>query len=142
MIGQQVPYTISQNVSFATNPTDFSTVRTIADPFPAIVQVKPRTTEELQAANPRVLGHSFENETPYAEQWHFGIDRRLFARDGARARLRGKRRQAHRVLLQPERDPAGSRIPGITQVDPAAQSAEQHAAVRSAGTAPTITAAS
>ena len=24
MIGQQVPYTISQNVSFATNPTDFS----------------------------------------------------------------------------------------------------------------------
>src|SRR6478672_5664462 len=78
MIGQQVPYTISQNVNFATNPTDFSTVRTIEDPFPPIAQVKPRTTEELQAANPRVLGHSFENETPYAEQWHFGIDRRLF----------------------------------------------------------------
>ena len=36
MIGQSVPYTISQNVSFATNPTDFSTVRTIADPFPPI----------------------------------------------------------------------------------------------------------
>jgi Carboxypeptidase regulatory-like domain/TonB-dependent Receptor Plug Domain len=78
MIGQQVPYTISQNVSFATNPTDFSVVRTIDDPFPPIVQVKPRTTAELQAANPRVLGHSFENETPYAEQWHFGIDHRLF----------------------------------------------------------------
>ena len=79
MIGQQVPYTISQNVSFATNPTDFSTVRTIDDPFPAIVQVKPRTTEELQAANPRVLGHSFENETPYAEQWHLGVERRVLA---------------------------------------------------------------
>jgi hypothetical protein len=39
--------------------------------------VKPRTTAELQAANPRVLGHSFENETPYAEQWHLGIERRL-----------------------------------------------------------------
>jgi hypothetical protein len=77
MIGQQVPYTISQNVSFPNNPTDFSTVRTIADPFPAIVQVKPRTTAELQAANPRVLGHSFENETPYAEQWHLGIERRV-----------------------------------------------------------------
>jgi hypothetical protein len=77
MIGQQVPYTISQNVSFATNPTDFSTVRTIDDPFPAIAQVKPRTTAELQAANPRVLGHSFENETPYAEQWHLGVERRL-----------------------------------------------------------------
>ncbi len=78
MIGQQVPYTISQNVSSATNPTDFSVIRTINDPFPPIAQVKPRTTAELQAANPRVLGHSFENETPYAEQWHLGIDRRLF----------------------------------------------------------------
>jgi hypothetical protein len=77
MIGQQVPYTISQNVSFATNPTDFTAVRTIDNPFPPIVQVKPRTTAELQAANPRVLGHSFENETPYAEQWHLGIERRL-----------------------------------------------------------------
>jgi Carboxypeptidase regulatory-like domain/TonB dependent receptor-like, beta-barrel/TonB-dependent Receptor Plug Domain len=79
MIGQQVPYTISQNVNFATNPTDFSAVRTIDDPFPPIVQVKPRTTAELQAANPRVLGHSFENETPYAEQWHLGVERRLLA---------------------------------------------------------------
>ena len=79
MIGQQVPYTISQNVSFATNTADFSTIRTIDDPFPPIVQVKPRTTAELQAANPRVLGHSFENETPYAEQWHFGIERRVLA---------------------------------------------------------------
>ena len=79
MIGQQVPYTISQNVSFATNPTDFSTVRTLDDPFPAIAQVKPLTTADLQAANPRVLGHSFENETPYAEQWHLGVERRVLA---------------------------------------------------------------
>ena len=79
MIGQQVPYTISQNVSFTTNPTDFSAIRTIDNPFPPIAQVKPRTTAELQAANPRVLGHSFANETPYAEQWHLGIDRQLFA---------------------------------------------------------------
>ena len=79
MIGQQVPYTISQNVSFATNTADFSAIRTIDDPFPPIVQVKPRTTAELQAANPRVLGHSFENETPYAEQWHLGIERRVLS---------------------------------------------------------------
>jgi hypothetical protein len=79
MIGQQVPYTISQNVGpFATNPTNFATIPTIDNPFPPIVQVKPRTTEELQATNPRVLGHSFENETPYAEQWHLGVERRLF----------------------------------------------------------------
>ena len=61
-------------------------VRTIDNPFPAIAQVKPRTTAELQAANPRVLGHSFENETPYAEQWHLGIERRLFCGDGGGAR--------------------------------------------------------
>ncbi len=80
MIGQQVPYTISQNVALtATNPTDFSNIRTIADPFPAIVPVKPRTTAELQATRPRVLGHSFENETSYAEQWHLGIERRLLS---------------------------------------------------------------
>jgi outer membrane receptor protein involved in Fe transport len=79
MIGQQVPYTISQNVTNPTNPTNFGSVRTIDDPFPPIVQVQPRTTAELQAANPRVLGHSFENETPYAEQWHFGVEHRLFS---------------------------------------------------------------
>jgi hypothetical protein len=78
MVGQQVPYTISQNVNFPTNPANFAVVRTIEDPFPAIAQVKPRTTAELQAANPRVLGHSFENETSYAEQWHLGIERQLF----------------------------------------------------------------
>ena len=109
MIGQQVPYTISQNVSFATNPTDFSTVRTIDDPFPVIAQVKPRTTAELQAANPRVLGHSFANETPYAEQWHLGIDRRLFSTMALELTLRRERRQAPDLLLQPQRGAARHR---------------------------------
>jgi len=74
-----VPFAISQNVNHETNPLDFSRVRTIANPFPPIVPVQPRTTAELIAANPRVSGHSFENETAYSEQWHFGIDRQLFA---------------------------------------------------------------
>jgi hypothetical protein len=74
-----VPFVISQNVQHEINPLDFSRVRTIADPFPAIVPVKPRTTAELIAANPRVSGHSFENETAYTEQWHLGIDRELFS---------------------------------------------------------------
>ncbi len=79
LLGQQVPYTISQNVSSETNPLDFSTVRTLENPFPPIVQIKPRTTAELNAANPRVLGHGFENETPSAQQWHLGIERQLFS---------------------------------------------------------------
>jgi Carboxypeptidase regulatory-like domain/TonB-dependent Receptor Plug Domain len=74
-----VPFVISQNVQHETNPLDFSRVRTIADPFPAIVPVKPRTTAELIAANPRVAGHSFENETAYAEQWHLGVERQLLS---------------------------------------------------------------
>ncbi|HEU4891598.1 MAG TPA: TonB-dependent receptor, partial [Vicinamibacterales bacterium] len=72
-----VPFVISQNVQHETNPLDFSRVRTIADPFPAIVPVKPTTTAELIAANPRVSGHGYENETAYAQQWHLGIERQL-----------------------------------------------------------------
>jgi hypothetical protein len=78
LLGQQVPYTISQNVNPEVNPVNFAAVRTIDNPFPAIQQLKPLTTAELNAANPRVLGHSFENETPYAEQWHLGFERQLF----------------------------------------------------------------
>jgi Carboxypeptidase regulatory-like domain/TonB dependent receptor/TonB-dependent Receptor Plug Domain len=74
-----VPFVISQNVQHETNPLDFSQVRTIDNPFPPIVPVKPTTTAELIAANPRVAGHSFENETAYSEQWHLGIDRQLFS---------------------------------------------------------------
>ena len=58
LLGQQVPYTISQNYSVETNPLDYSpAVPPISNPFPPIVPVKPRTTAELNAANPRVLGH-------------------------------------------------------------------------------------
>jgi hypothetical protein len=74
-----VPFVISQNVNHETNPLDFSQVRTIANPFPPITPVKPTTTAALIAANPRVSGHSYENETAYAEQWHLGIDRQLFS---------------------------------------------------------------
>ena len=61
MIGQQVPYTISQNVSFATNPTDFTTVRTIDDPFPPIVQVS-RAPPRNCRQRTRGPGYSFADE--------------------------------------------------------------------------------
>jgi len=79
LLGQAVPYTISQNFSTETNPTSFANVRTINQPFPTPAQVKPKTTTELAAANPRVLGHSFQNETPYAQHWHFGVERQVFS---------------------------------------------------------------
>jgi hypothetical protein len=74
-----VPFTISQNVTHQPNPLDMGVVRTIDNPFPAIVPVKPQTTAELNAANPRVIGHGYSNETAYAEQWHLGIERQLFS---------------------------------------------------------------
>ncbi|MCS7315307.1 MAG: carboxypeptidase regulatory-like domain-containing protein [Bryobacterales bacterium] len=77
LLGQQVPWTVSQNFTPETNPTDWTRVPTIDNPFPPITIVKPRTTAELNAANPRVLGHSWENETPYFESWTLNIERQL-----------------------------------------------------------------
>ena len=78
MIGLQPPWAITQNFSTETNPLNYSNLPLISQPFQPIAVVQPRTTAELNAANPRVLGHSFENETPYTEQWHLGIERALF----------------------------------------------------------------
>jgi hypothetical protein len=77
LLGQQVPYTISQNYSVETNPLDYSRVPLISNPFPTIRQIQPRTTAELNAANPRVLGHSFSNETPSMQTWQVSYERQL-----------------------------------------------------------------
>jgi hypothetical protein len=79
MIGLQPPWAISQNFTTETNPLNWAAVPTVAQPFPAIATVQPRTTAELNASNIRVLGHSFENETPYTQQWHLGFERQLFS---------------------------------------------------------------
>ena len=78
MIGLQPPWAITQNFSTETNPLNYSALPLISQPFQPIQTIQPRTTAELNAANPRVLGHSFENETPYTQQWHLGIERALF----------------------------------------------------------------
>ncbi len=79
LLGQQVPYTISQNYSVETNPLVYTPDRVprLSNPFPPIVQVKPKTTEELNAANPRVLGHSFSNETPNMQTWQLSYARQV-----------------------------------------------------------------
>ena len=77
LLGQQVPWTVSQNYAPETNPTDFSRVPAIDSPFPALQVVQPRTTEELNAANPRVLGHGWENELSYFQTWTLNFERQV-----------------------------------------------------------------
>jgi hypothetical protein len=79
ILGQQVPYTVSQNVVSqpVTDPAQLTSIRTIDNPFPPIQQVKPKTTAELIAANPRVLGHSFRNETPSMQTWNINVQQQL-----------------------------------------------------------------
>jgi len=79
LLGQQVPYTISQNYSVETNPLIYTPDRVprLSNPFPAIVQLKPQTTAELNAANPLVLGHAFSNETPYMQTWQVSYERQI-----------------------------------------------------------------
>ena len=88
-------------------------------PVPPIVPVKPQTTAELIAANPRVQGHSFENETPYAEQWHLGDRAPAVLGDAAGAGVRRQRRQAPHRLLQPQRSAAGTGIAAVAAAAPA-----------------------
>jgi len=79
LLGQQVPYTISQNYSVETNPLVYTPDRVprLSNPFPTIVQLKPQTTAELNAANPLVLGHAFSNETPYMQTWQVSYERQI-----------------------------------------------------------------
>ncbi len=79
IVGQQVPYTISQNVvgQPVTSPEVLAGIRTIDNPFPPIAQVKPTTTAELVAANPRVLSYEWANPTPSFQTWNFNIEQQF-----------------------------------------------------------------
>ena len=126
-----VPFTISQNVQHQTTPLDMSVVRTIDNPFPAIVPVKPQTTAELNAANPRVIGHGYSGETAYAEQWHLGIERQLFSTLLVEAEYVGSAGKHLTLCYNPNEVQPG---PGLQPVAPAAAAgleSQQHAAVRS-----------
>ena len=79
MLNEQVPYVVSQTPfgNIPTNPTNFSQIPTINQPFPAIQIVKPLTTAELNANPIAILGHGFRNETPSMMTWNFNIERQL-----------------------------------------------------------------
>jgi Carboxypeptidase regulatory-like domain/TonB dependent receptor-like, beta-barrel len=78
-LGQNVPYTVSQNYSPATYPlgTDMSSVPTIDDPFGPAVRVQPFTTADLNAANPSVYSWAFDNKTAYMESYTLDVQHAL-----------------------------------------------------------------
>lgn len=81
ILGQAVPWTYSQNtpaIDTYPAPSQFGTViPTLAQPFATPQALQPQTTADLITANPRVLGHSFANETPYYETWNLNIERQI-----------------------------------------------------------------
>ena len=79
MLGEQVPYVVSQTPygNIPTNPTSWSAIPVIDNPFPAIATFKPRTTAELNANPVGVLGHSFTNQTPSMMTWNLNVERQL-----------------------------------------------------------------
>lgn len=74
-LGQNVPWTVSQNYSPATYPlnTQMASVPTIANPFGPPVTVQPTTAAQLDAANPLVASWAFANQTPYMESYSLNI---------------------------------------------------------------------
>ena len=133
LLGQNVPFTISQNYSPPIYPlgSAMSGIPKIDNPFPPIAPVMPLTTVELDADNPAVIGHAFSNLTPYMESWNLDVERQLGASALAEIAYAGSRgihlmfcynpnevqpglgSLASRRLIQPLKD-----VSTITQCDP------------------------
>jgi hypothetical protein len=116
IIGQAVPWTISQNTApTELYPASVSSLPVINNPFGPPVPVQPMTTAELLAANPRVLAQSYENQTPYYESWNLDIQRQFgksYVAELAYAGSRGVHLLAgyNPVEVQPGTGPANSRV--------------------------------
>src|SRR6185312_11443077 len=76
---QNVPWTVSQNYAPATYPTgdQMASVPTLANPFGPPVTVQPKTTADLNAANPLVASWALANQTPYMESYTMSIQHQI-----------------------------------------------------------------
>ena len=88
------------------------------------------TTAELNAANPRVFGHAFSNETPHMQTWQVSYERQITNTLMAEIAYVGQQGREPHLVRQPERGPAGPRLAGLAPADPAALQRLEHAPVR------------
>lgn len=79
LLGQNLPFAISQNFTPDVTPpgVQMSSLPRIDNPFPPINLSKPLTTGALDSLNPSVIGHAFNNLTPYAESWNLDVERQI-----------------------------------------------------------------
>ncbi len=76
-LGENVPYTVSQNFAPNTYPLSFTGVPQIQNLFPPVQTVQPIGTAQLNAASPAIVGHQFNNLTPYMESWNLDIQHEI-----------------------------------------------------------------
>jgi hypothetical protein len=81
MLGEQVPYVVSQTPfgNIPTNPTDWTTIPQIQNPYPAISTTQPLTTAQLNASGVGIIGHGFQNQTPSMMTWSIDVQRQISA---------------------------------------------------------------
>src|SRR5262249_34855834 len=93
LLGQNVPFTISQNFSPDISPPgdQMRSIPSIDNPFQPISPAMPLTTADLNAANPSVISHAFDNLTPYMESWNLDVERQLGANTVAEIAYAGSR---------------------------------------------------
>ncbi len=78
MVDFQIPWIIARNYSSETYPIGMANTPTIAKPFiQNPVPIQPKTTAELNAANPNVIGNDWENLTAYYQTWNFDIEKQF-----------------------------------------------------------------
>lgn len=78
-LGQNVPYTVSQNYNPPVYPlgSQMASIPAIADPFGPPATVQPYNSAQLNAANPLVYSWAFANQTPYMESYNLDVQRQL-----------------------------------------------------------------
>ena len=131
LLGQQVPYTISQNYAAETNPRDFSRGAAALQPVPADRSGQAHDHgRELNAANPRVLGPRLRERDALHADLAGQLRAAAHADPDGGDRLRGQQGQPPGGCFNPNEVQPGSGLAGLAPAHPAALEHVEHRPVR------------